>query len=555
MGGRASLGIFGRFAASFGARVRDRPTTLEGLEVGALGVDRRVDEQVARCLAVVADPVALRQELGGLAGMTSQRAQFAYCLFSLDLARLGESEARASFSRHAGILLEAHRDPDLTRYLLGENAELAKRWQTFVPLLVEFDKARSASEEEQASGPQILSTVPAPAITLPPGAAELSALFGTPLPGAVTAEGPPDAALAVTVEACFAARGDLAALQAAMEALLAFPSSDRLSFALCLFDLERVRRGADAAKADFAAGTGQLLAAYRDAQLAAQLIGDSPGLRALWTDLVPYLEEFFEGPDDDAYEVVEEAPAPAEEVHAVDDLQIEEAPLEIEVQADDTELALEVVEEAPASARPPPPPNVTPPPGRVAAITGPGLPAGRPANPSYRRASLPPRPPPPPSPVASPETLAFWAHTERTLSLLPDEHGQLSGRQVFGTQSREQRAALKHLARDVLERFPGSPEARALGCLIELYVAAQQKEKTLFGKPNDKRQLALQDALSLLAADPVAAAHVAVLFEWDGPETVVAFGMVVDAMQRFLAHCARERLDPLTPAAVQAFKG
>ena len=482
----------------------------------ARAVDRRVDELVSRCLAVSNEPASLRIELSGLAAIRSQRAEFAYCLFSLDLARQGEAEAKASFARHTGILLEAHRDPDLTRYLLGENRELAERWASFVPLLLEFERRLNAAP--------------------PPSA---------PLEPVVTAEQPPEAALDVAIAGCFAARGDLARLRATLDALSAFPESPRRELAVCLFELELVRLGAEEAKPEFAQRTALLLEAYRDPERARALIGESSELKSLWDDLVPYLEEFFEPPEDD-YEVVEEVVEVGDALEVVEPTTAEEEALEFQIDVDVDE---------PRPAPPPPPPNITPAPGRIPAVT-PGIGRiRRVSSQSYRRLSIPPPPAPPPSSIQpGPETLAFWAHAEKELELLPDENGQLSGKQAFDLHARDQRTKLKRLASEVVQRFSQSPEARALGCLIELYLAAGQKEKTLFGKPSEKRQLAVQDALSLLTRDPVAAGHAAVLFENDGPETREAFGEALVLVQRFLGFCARNALDPLASEAVQKFK-
>ncbi|MBS2031100.1 MAG: hypothetical protein JST54_24575 [Deltaproteobacteria bacterium] len=552
--------------------MRDSPTTLEGLEVGALAVDRRVDEQVSRCLAVLQDPVALRQELGGLAGMKSQRAEFAFCLFSLDLAKLGESEARANFARHAGILLEAHRDPDLTRYLLGDNADLTKRWEDFVPLLLEFDKAQKAQVNEAAAPLEAAFAAPPPssaAVTLPPTAADMAQMEGPPRHATFTtldtAESEPQAALDGAVDACFAARGTITALGMAMDALFALPRSERVDFAVCLFELELVRMGVEDAKGQFAARTELLLSAYRDRLLAQRLIGSSAGLKALWADLVPYLEEFFEGPDDE-YEIVEEEAVAAEEVHAADDLGVAEEPEQPLIDAAIVEepppesvegLEVEVLEEVPAGrAKPPPPPkpSPTPVPGRIPAHT-PGKGVTRRSSVSGIKRPAPPPPPPAQEFAApSPETLAFWAHTEKALNLLPDESGMLSGLQAFSLGSRDARTRLKHFAREVVTRFPSSPEARAAGCMVELYLATHQKEKTLFGKPNEKRQEAIQDALALLSGDAVAAANAAVLFENDGPETIAQFAQALEALHKYLGFCFRKNLDPLKPETVQQFK-
>lgn len=503
--------------------MRDLPTPLDADAAG-----QAVDEQITRCLAAAEDAVALREELGGLALLPGQRAEFAFCLFSLDLARLGEAEAKAQFARHAGVLLEAHRDPALAAALLAGNEALEQRWQRFVPLLAEFDRALQG-EPALAPDRTLLEPHPLRVSPSPP------ATPGEP----TTQDGDPELAIDAAAEAAYAVRADAAALHEALQGFGALPPSDRVEFALCLFNLELVRLGDEQAKAPFVERTGFLLLAYRDRALADALVGGSSGLRALWTDLVPYLEEFFEpaeeeaGPEVelDAEVEVDRSAEVAEAVEVIVDLQAAPAP-----------------PPAPGK-RPPPPPSLTPVPGVL-------LPSGRKASPSYRRLTLPPPPPPPPSTVLpSPETAAFWAHAEKALALLPDENGQLSGKQAFSLEGREARAHLKTFADEVVTRFPHSPEARSMGALVELFLAAHLKEKTLFGKPNDKRVRAVQDALSLLTGDPVAAGHAAVLFENDGPETIARFADALVVVQRFLAHCLREKLDPLSPEAVTGFTG
>src|SRR5262249_15633370 len=98
-------------------------------------------------------------------------------------------------------------------------------------------------------------------------------------------------------------------------------------------------------------------------------------------------------------------------------------------------------------------------------------------------------------------------------------------------------------------------EARAMQCLMRLYMAAHVKEKTLFGQPNPKRKEAFQAALGLLAADAPAAGRAAVWFELDGPETLERLQVGLEVVADFLQFCARERLDPLDGGAQAQFLG
>ena len=247
-------------------------------------------------------------------------------------------------------------------------------------------------------------------------------------------------------------------------------------------------------------------------------------------DLDPNLEEFFELA----------TPPPASD----DELAIEE-----EVEAEEVqELAiddLEVVEEVDRPARPPPPPpSKTPLPGR-----NPSHPAGT------RRPSAVMRPPPPPitGDFPSEETRRFWDHTDKALNLLPGEDGLLSGARAFSVQTKEERVKLHHFALEILERFPRAPPARALSCLLQLYLATQMKERTLFGKPNAGRQEAVGAGLALLTGDAVAAGHAAALFDNDGNETRHAFSAVIDVVMGFLAWCMKNQLDPMATEAVNRY--
>jgi hypothetical protein len=694
---------------------------------GPVPVDGLVDELVSACLRSLHDTEALRRGVDALAGLPGKRAEFVLCLFNLELARLGEEQAREGFARHAGVLLEAYRDPLLAYKLLANHKALTERWARFEPLLAEFDRQQqqilAESSEPFAPGGRRITEpwmIPAPKVGLPPSGFETPEELQARTQAQTQAQAKvqpqalvdgqarpptPEERLRAVIDdeveiaACFEARADAALLTARMSKLNHL-SERRREFALCLFNLELARLGVAGSKEEFASRVALLWEAYHDPEVASELVGGSPSLKVLWDDLIAYLEEFFDtsAPDEPseeefaAEELAEEGDAVGAE--AVDDL---EADLPLEEDAtpsadavvaeaalaeprpttepdasmsalvgrrtpkagvalpnldhlritapggpppgvsDSIELDVEVVVEENAAAitdevkttrpkrtgppppppprstpapgsiapipkkqppppprTPPPPPNITPPPGRIAAYgqAGPGdvqpdasVPSPPPPPPSAqaerrpnsapgavsstgRTSGLnknrtsgihrkPPLVPPPPPPrtgeVPSPETQAFWAHTEKVLELLPDENGQLSGKQAFAVRTKQERNQLQQFAEDLLKQFPGSAQARALSSLVHLHLGAHLKEKTLFGQPNAQRRGLLRQGLVLLTTDVRAAGHAAVLFENDGPETTAEFAQVVEVVHHYLSFCAQKGLDPLQATVVDQF--
>jgi len=88
---------------------------------------------------------------------------------------------------------------------------------------------------------------------------------------------------------------------------------------------------------------------------------------------------------------------------------------------------------------------------------------------------------------------------------------------------------------------------------VRLTLAAQTKEKSLFGAANPRRKEGLEAAFSLLHGNAVAAGRAAVWFELDGDETRTALHSGLELLMAFLAFCGRENLDPLEPATVQKY--
>jgi hypothetical protein len=113
---------------------------------------------------------------------------------------------------------------------------------------------------------------------------------------------------------------------------------------------------------------------------------------------------------------------------------------------------------------------------------------------------------------------------------------------------------------DRLERFLGSmeplrgvPAAAGLASLGRLFLAAQLRRTTLFGRPNARRQSNLRAGLRALPISTEAAARGAAIFEFEGEKVVESFQKVLELLLDFLAFCVAERLDPLGSVAVERY--
>ncbi|MFT3840974.1 MAG: hypothetical protein QM723_28545 [Myxococcaceae bacterium] len=160
-----------------------------------------------------------------------------------------------------------------------------------------------------------------------------------------------------------------------------------------------------------------------------------------------------------------------------------------------------------------------------------------------------------PEPLYSPDeaSLAFWRFSEKALELLPPGDGPRAEARVLSGEGRAERKKLNGYADEVLRRFESVPEARSFACLLKLYMAAQMKEKSLFGGANVKRKEAFRAALQLLSPSPLAAGHCAVWFELDGKQTVDLLQVGLEQVSDFLQFCARSGLDPLDPTSAEQF--
>lgn len=492
--------------------------------VSAPQLPAELNESIERCALAMGDVSRLKEEVHHLKRTGDGMAHFAAVLFELELAREGDLETRASLNQLAELLLIFWRDgsgDELSRL----HPSLEMLWQSIAPMLVQFEQRQF----ERA------------------------------------------------LNVCWDSRGDPQQLIEAMDGLQP-EGNKRVEFARCLYHLELARQGVDPSRAEFARRVSLLAEAYQDAEFANDLINQDAGLLFLWGELIPYLDEFFEGLEEAAARAQEgtrkvkvphlsEEPTPNEPMPALGETPevpsfrtltanapiIEaEVAVEVEVEVDgppppprpsaDLEMA-EIIEEADA---PPPLPPVTPAHGLAALIEEAEL---------FEEA-----PPPPPAFVeelsieeaeAEPDekTLAFWDYTFASLQLAPTE-GLRS--RMLSTDSRADRKRLTTWL-DGLRSHEGVPEATAFAALVRLMLAGETKEKSLFGQPNPRRKEALQSAFSLLSPDPAAAGHVAVWFELDGAETREALNRGLELLMPFLAWCARNTADPLASESVSQY--
>ena len=201
---------------------------------------RSVDDQITECALSAGNAPALREAVASLRLHPGDLPELAAALFDMELARLGDFDAKSSMATTAATL-RAHWEKPETDALIQGHASLIELWTKACVLLRAFT--------EQT--------------------------------------------LAPALELCFSSRSNRPALEAAMAALVP-PGYDRVEFALCLYHLELARLGADDSRREFAGRVGLLRKAYFDADLAKRLVGEDAGLAHLWKDLGPYLDEFFE---------------------------------------------------------------------------------------------------------------------------------------------------------------------------------------------------------------------------------------------------------------------
>ena len=188
----------------------------------------------------------LKAEVATLEALTETDANFARALLGLELARLGDAEARASMAQTAQTLLEFW--SDRSGDVLAEiHPTLTSLWAQAAGLLAGFEHR----------------------------------------------------AFVRGLSACWDAKGDADTLKVALTALRP-EGNRRVEFAKCLYHLELARLGVAESRAEFAKRAALVQESYLSPEFAQGVVGDDPGLAALWKDLIPYLDEFFEHADAEA---------------------------------------------------------------------------------------------------------------------------------------------------------------------------------------------------------------------------------------------------------------
>lgn len=561
---------------------------------------------LATCWEMRKDAPLLQLAIQDLAPEGNRRVEFAKCLYHLELARMFVDESRAEFAQRAALVHEAYHSKEVAESLVGDDEGLSTLWKDLIPYLDEFFESVEAAEEEQrrASGefadpdpdgeadtrqhrsvlvdtqPEAEAAPPAEVVPGPPeaktaphqpvGVDQLKTVVvqgqfsvPRPVPSPVPSAAELDAALDVPPSAS-APRAPLAV--AAPEGAVTAPSEAATPV------------GTDAVPPAMTTSVPEPeveLDITEAEELPPPRPGDdsTPKLDAL--DLVGATTPAEKKPDDQTLppgQMVVLGPdeaTPHEGVAAVGTPSLFDAWLNPPPpRRRQSEPELEVIEDidplpsgpppppntTPRPSRPPaPPPNLTPPPGTLKAAVPPKPPA--PSRPP------PARPPPPSLDIAADDytpdaqTLDFWRYTESTIGLLPPADEPRLDRRPLAVDGRAERKKLNGWLDGMGRRFDAVPEARAMACLVKMSMAAQVKEKTLFGAPNPKRKEAFLAAFQLLTPDPLAAGHAAVWFALDGPETLQTLHSAMETLQDFLQFCARNTKDPLSADAAAEFLG
>lgn len=471
-----------------------------------------LNQSIERCAAALDDMPRLKQELHHLRATGDGIAHFATALFELELARQGDQESRTNLSHLAEMLLLFWRDGSGDT-LARVHPALDALWQSVAPMLVQFELKRFELD------------------------------------------------LAV----CWKVRGNTQDLIAAVDNL-APDGHKRVEFARCVYHLELARQGVDSSRAQFARRAGLLADAYQDPSYANDLIGHDAGLMHLWGELRPYLDEFFE--------TLEETALRAQE--GTKKVKTPVAPPEEPTVPQAAVLPPPLPKASAPRAPPPAPSNMTPPGSWIPdadlfieeALDAPPPPP-RTMSGEVEIVDIEEEAPPPPpavtpshgleavleidafefDPDPDPATLKFWDYTFASLQVSP---GDGVRNRMLAAETRADRKRLNTWLDGLGPHLP-IEEARSFASLVRLMLASETKEKSLFGQANPRRKEALQGAFSLLVANPEAAGRAAVWFELDGQQTKDALGRGLELLVPFLAFCAREALDPLSPTAVEKY--
>ncbi len=119
--------------------------------------DNRFAQALAACWQSRADASLLQAAIERLEPSGNRRAEFARCLYHLELARMSVDASRREFARRAGLLSEAYQSEAVAAELVGDDEGLGLLWNELEPYLDEFFELM----EEEATRRQAEARAPA----------------------------------------------------------------------------------------------------------------------------------------------------------------------------------------------------------------------------------------------------------------------------------------------------------------------------------------------------------------------------------------------------------
>ncbi|MCL2012949.1 MAG: hypothetical protein FWG75_09210 [Cystobacterineae bacterium] len=137
---------------------------------------KRLSKQLNDCWDAREDAPRLKAAVAALSPSGHQRVEFAICLYSLQLVRLGFKEAEGEFHRRVLLLKEAFFSPALASQLQGSNNGLAQLWQEVQPILTHYF-SHAASKSEEFFAPSLPATKTASALVKTPDEAAFAVEF------------------------------------------------------------------------------------------------------------------------------------------------------------------------------------------------------------------------------------------------------------------------------------------------------------------------------------------------------------------------------------------
>ena len=547
---------------------------------------KRFKRALDGCWEARSDAALLQVAIAGLLPAGNRRVEFAACLYHLELARLFVDTTRGEFARRAGLVHEAYHSKEVAEELVGEDPGLQHLWKELIPYLDEFFEALEEEAERKKRSnvvtspgggavPVSLPVPPPPEITPVGGVAGVA-----PIAAVASEEAPanPLGGTDATVIARVPPAPDITPVGGVAPVAAAVSDTTVMMPAPPLPPRDATGPGLRPPDSALTTAPGNVSGVFELWLKEPERAGARPPkatpmpMEAIEIDLATHPQPAHKPKDltpaPEVIEAAEEAFEPRD--HTV--IGRPPPPPSNFTPAPGSVAALEITEPRVPVVRPPPPPDFTPPPARR-----PGNNSGILDLSDIVEEEAPPPPPPHNQSgiidlaelVEEPEATrrplrpsldvdvgdyepdeaaqTFWRHTEAALGLLPPADAPRMDRRALSAEGRAERKKLNGWLDGVTQRFDTVPESRAFACLVRLYMAAQLKEKGLFGGVNAKRREAFVAALELLSPEPLAAGHCAVWFELDGKETVEHLHTGLEMLTDYLQFCARQSLDPLDP--------